>query len=139
MNTRVLVRAILAAAALASFNAAAADLKEVYTRALTNDPLIREAEANRLATRESKPQAIAALLPQIAANASQLKNESTGSQTVIDINEDNGDVTVGSAERETKGLEIASAAVLAGAPRLHSDDRVEEALAVLPESEEGLA
>jgi outer membrane protein len=89
MNTRVLVRAILAAASLAAFNAAAADLKEVYTRALTNDPLIREAEANRLATRESKPQAIAALLPQIAANAAELKNESTGSQTVIDINEDN--------------------------------------------------
>jgi len=103
MNTRVLVRAILAAASLASFNAVAADLKEVYTRALENDPLIREAEANRLATRESKPQAVAALLPQIAANASQLKNESTGSQTVIDINEDSGEVTIGSAERETKG------------------------------------
>src|SRR5688572_2626138 len=103
MNTRFLVRAILAAANLTAFNAAAADLKEVYTRALTNDPLIREAEANRLATRESKPQAVASLLPQIAANASELKNESTGSQTVIDIDEVDGDVTIGSAQRETKG------------------------------------
>jgi outer membrane protein len=103
MNTRFLVRAILAAASLTAFNAAAADLKEVYTRALTNDPLIREAEANRLATRESKPQAVASLLPQIAANASELKNESTGSQTVIDIDEVDGDVTIGSAQRETKG------------------------------------
>ena len=77
MNTRFLVRAILAAASLSAFNAAAADLKEVYTRALTSDPLIREAEANRLATRESKPQAVASLLPQIAANASELENEST--------------------------------------------------------------
>jgi outer membrane protein len=103
MNTRFLVRAILAAASLTAFNAAAADLKEVYTRALTSDPLIREAEANRLATRESKPQAVASLLPQIAANASELKNESLGSQTVIDIDEVDGDVTIGSAQRETKG------------------------------------
>ncbi len=68
MNTRFLVRTILAVASLASFNAAAADLKDVYERALTNDPLIREADANRLATRESKPQAIAALLPQVNAD-----------------------------------------------------------------------
>ena len=31
------------------------------------------------------------------------ENESTGSQTVIDIDEVDGDVTIGSAERETKG------------------------------------
>jgi outer membrane protein len=68
MNTRFLVHAILASASLACFNAGAADLKEVYERALTNDPLIREADANRLATRESKPQAIAALLPQVNAD-----------------------------------------------------------------------
>ena len=40
----------------------------VYQRALQNDPQIREADANRLASRESKPQALAALLPQINAN-----------------------------------------------------------------------
>ena len=65
MNTRFLVHTILAAATLAGFNAHAADLQDVYTRALTSDPLIREADANRLAARESKPQAIAALLPQV--------------------------------------------------------------------------
>jgi outer membrane protein len=102
MNTRFLVRAILAAASLAAFNAAAADLKEVYTRALTNDPLIREAEANRLATRESKPQAVAALLPQIAANATYRDNESVGSQTFLQ-EEDDGSVTIGVAETETDG------------------------------------
>jgi len=67
MNTRFLIHTILASASLACFSASAADLKEVYERALTNDPLIREAEANRLATRESKPQALAALLPQAYA------------------------------------------------------------------------
>ena len=44
-----------------------ADLVAVYQRALQNDPQIREADANRLASRESKPQALAALLPQINA------------------------------------------------------------------------
>ena len=69
MNTRFLVHTILATASLISFNAGAADLKAVYERALTNDPVIREADANRLAARESKPQAVAALLPQVNANA----------------------------------------------------------------------
>jgi outer membrane protein len=77
MNTRFLVHTVLAAASLACFNASAADLKEVYERALTNDPVIREAEANRLATRESKPQALAALLPQI--NADGVWNDSVDS------------------------------------------------------------
>ncbi len=102
MNTRFLVRAILAAASLTAFNAAAADLKDVYTRALTSDPLIREAEANRLATRESKPQAVATLLPQIAANANYRDNESVGSQTFLQ-EQDDGTVTIGTAESETEG------------------------------------
>jgi hypothetical protein len=42
------------------------------------------------------------------------------------------------AERVTKGLEIAFAAVSGRTPPLHSDDRVEEALALLPQSEGGL-
>ena len=45
----------------------AEDLKAVYDRALSNDPQIREADALRLAARESKPQALAALLPRCAA------------------------------------------------------------------------
>jgi len=48
----------------------AADLLSVYERALQNDPQIREADANRLASRESKPQALAALLPQLNATGS---------------------------------------------------------------------
>ncbi len=65
MNTRFLIHTILLAAAATS--ASAADLGAVYERALANDPVIREAEANRRAARESKPQALAALLPQIDA------------------------------------------------------------------------
>lgn len=62
----------------------AADLIEVYQRALQNDPLIREADANRLASRESKPQALAALLPQVNATGSYEKIDSNGSDTFQD-------------------------------------------------------
>ncbi len=83
MNTRFLVHTILAVASLASFNAAAADLKDVYERALTGDPLIREAEANRLAARESRPQALAALLPQVNADGTWYDTVDTNSTGVF--------------------------------------------------------
>jgi outer membrane protein len=70
-------------AELASSAAQAADLLEVYQRAVQNDPLIREAEANRLASRESKPRAIGALLPQIEAAGSIGQSDSEGSQTFL--------------------------------------------------------
>lgn len=46
---------------------AAADLREIYLQAMQSDPQLREAEANLQATLENKPQAIAALLPQVSA------------------------------------------------------------------------
>lgn len=60
-----------------------ADLLQVYERALQNDPQIREAEANRLASRESKPQALASLLPQIDGSGSYTKTHSE--QNYIDL------------------------------------------------------
>jgi outer membrane protein len=48
--------------------APAADLLAIYQRALQNDPQLREAEATRLATLESKPQALSALLPQLSGS-----------------------------------------------------------------------
>ena len=56
------------------------DLLQVYQRALQNDPVIREAEANRLATLENKPQARAGLLPQLVASGAydRLDSERTG-------------------------------------------------------------
>lgn len=54
---------------LFSVPATSADLMEVYRSALQNDPQIREAEAIRLAALETKPQALAALLPQVGAAA----------------------------------------------------------------------
>jgi len=63
--------------------APAADLIDVYQRALQNDPQIREADANRLASRESKPQAIASLLPQLSANGSYTRQKQDFSRTTL--------------------------------------------------------
>lgn len=69
----------IAAAFAAASPAHSANLLEVYQRALQNDPVIREAEANRLATLENKPQARAGLLPQLTATGAydRLESEST--------------------------------------------------------------
>lgn len=61
---------------LAALPAHSADLLQVYERALQNDPQIREADANRLASRESKPQALAAMLPQVNTTLDYTKNGS---------------------------------------------------------------
>ncbi len=58
--------------------AQAEDLLNVYQRALSNDPQIREADANRRATMEAKPQALAALLPQVSGSASYSKDKNDG-------------------------------------------------------------
>jgi outer membrane protein len=54
---------------IAAAPAGAADLLSIYDQALINDPQIREADARRLAQREARPQALAALLPQLSASA----------------------------------------------------------------------
>ncbi|MDH4259508.1 MAG: TolC family outer membrane protein [Gammaproteobacteria bacterium] len=79
MNTRHCIRSLLLATTIAAMPlAGAADLGSVYEQALRNDPLIREAEANRLAARESKPQALSALLPQLTAGAGYDDSDSDG-------------------------------------------------------------
>jgi outer membrane protein len=83
---------ILAACGFSLFAGAlqAADLLSVYERALQNDPQIREADANRLASRESKPQAVAALLPQFNASGSYANEEQEVARTAL-INSDPSD------------------------------------------------
>src|SRR5258708_29251889 len=60
-------------------SAPAADLLAVYQRALQNDPQLREAEATRLAALEAKPQALSALLPQLAGNGLISRERDSGS------------------------------------------------------------
>jgi outer membrane protein len=61
--------------------ARAEDLLTIYDSALQNDPQIREAEATRRAARESRPQAIASLLPQVTGSAARSRSWTDGTGT----------------------------------------------------------
>jgi outer membrane protein len=78
-------RAALLACLLLGFAASAQpkDLVGVFEDALKNDPVIRQADANRLAAREGRPQAIAALLPQLNGTAGITRDHQSGFQDSI--------------------------------------------------------
>jgi outer membrane protein len=78
-------RAVTLACLLAGFagSAQSKDLVGVFEDALKSDPVIRQADANRLAARESRPQAISALLPQLNGTAAITKDHQSGFQDSI--------------------------------------------------------
>ena len=57
-------------------------LLEIYQQALTNDPTIRQAEAQYLATAEAKPQARSALLPNLSLSGNSNSSYSESNQQV---------------------------------------------------------
>jgi len=63
---------------LLSVSAYSEDLLTIFDQAVVNDPLVREAEYTRKATREARPQAWAAYLPQIAGSWSKTKADGNG-------------------------------------------------------------
>jgi outer membrane protein len=63
-----------------SGTASAKDLVGVFEDAVHNDPVIRQADANRLAAREARPQAWAAVLPQLNGTASASGEHNAGQQ-----------------------------------------------------------
>jgi len=69
------------------------DLMQVYSQALRNDPGIREAEANMMATLERKPQAIANLLPQLDGSADWRTSETES------LSGDLGSISTGGSTR----------------------------------------
>ena len=71
------------AALLASGLASADTLMQVYEKAVRSDPLIREAEANRLATREGRPIALSSLLPQLSGRANYGTGTAEGEATTF--------------------------------------------------------
>src|SRR5690349_7899738 len=73
---RVLVSVALSLACAGA--ASAKDLVGAFQDAQQNDPQIRAADANRLASREARPQAWAALLPQITGTGSWTKDKQNG-------------------------------------------------------------
>ena len=65
---------------LISVTATSEDLLTIFDQAVVNDPLLREAEYTRKATREARPQAWSAYLPQIGGQWTKTKaEESTNS------------------------------------------------------------
>jgi outer membrane protein len=74
---------LLAALALvAAPRAEATGLLDAYRDALRSDPALREAGSNRLAALEARPQARAALLPQIEGTGSYEYQDRSGDQTI---------------------------------------------------------
>ncbi len=82
MNRRARLALALGLIALTG-TAAAKDLAGVYEDALHSDPLIRQADANRLAAREARPQAWSQVMPQIVGTADVLRDHSSGYQGSI--------------------------------------------------------
>src|SRR5947207_13188579 len=78
-------RASTLALVLLAFSGAAPakDLVGVFEDAVHNDPLIRQPDANRLAAREARPQALAALLPQLSRTAGISGAHSAGYQDQV--------------------------------------------------------
>jgi outer membrane protein len=64
-------------------SASAKDLKGVFEDALKNDPVIRGANANRLASREARPQAWSAILPQLSGTSGITWDHNSGFQDQI--------------------------------------------------------
>ena len=63
--------------------AQAKDLKGVFEDAVKNDPVIRGADANRLAAREARPQAWSAILPQVNGTAGVTWDHNGGYQDQV--------------------------------------------------------
>ncbi len=82
-RSRVLAAVITAIALPAAPQVSAQEgLIEIYTRALTNDPALRQAEAEYMATAETKPQARSSLLPNLTLGASADSRFTESSQSV---------------------------------------------------------
>jgi outer membrane protein len=92
MRKRSFLLACGVAAALLGPVAQSENLLDVYQAAVKSDPLIREAEARRLAALEAKPQARALLLPQISINGQAYTAESDSESYFPQVNTTTGEV-----------------------------------------------
>ncbi len=98
MNKHLNIKYLLAFSLIAAVphTATAASLLEVYQQALQSDPLIHEAEARRLATLETVPQARGLLFPQLSAGGSWSKGSRSGRSAF----QDQGVILVAETESE---------------------------------------
>jgi outer membrane protein len=109
MNMQLRSRWLPALALLAlAPQANAANLLDVFQQAQRNDPLIREAQATRMATQEAKPQARSQLLPQVSISGSFQETDGDATQNDASIQRIfTGAVDVDSdSERTTYGINL---------------------------------
>jgi outer membrane protein len=85
----------------AAVPAQAENLITVYERAIAADPQIREADANRRASREAKPQALAALLPNITGFGQRSESNNSGTRTFFTIDPATGIRRLQTADSES--------------------------------------
>lgn len=96
MHKKSVLIACGVALALMGGVARAENLLEVYQAAIKSDPLIREAEARRMAALEAKPQARSLLLPQVNVGGQIYTANSDGESTFPQVDRTTGNiVTVG--------------------------------------------
>lgn len=91
MHKKSILLACGVAMTLLGSAAGAENLLEVYQHAVRSDPLIREAEARRLAALEAKPQARGALFPQIDVNGQIATRDSSSNSTFNQAVDTDGD------------------------------------------------
>ena len=94
MHKKSILIACGVALALMGAVARAENLLEVYQAAIKSDPLIREAEARRLAALESKPQARSLLLPQVNVGGQIYTANSEGESTFPQVDRTTGNIVI---------------------------------------------
>ena len=101
MRNKSFLLATCVALALGTTVARGENLLEVYQAAVKSDPIVREAEANRLAALESKPQARALLLPQISLGGQVNTSDSNSESYFPQVNTTTGEVVSVGNRNET--------------------------------------
>jgi outer membrane protein len=92
MRNKSFLLAGCVALALGTSVARGENLLEVYQAAVRSDPIVREAEANRLAALEAKPQARALLLPQMSIGGQVNTSDADGESYFPQVNTATGEV-----------------------------------------------
>ncbi len=102
MRTRpLLVACSVAAALVTGLPARAENLIEVYQAAVRGDPVLREAEARRMAALEAKPQARGLLLPQAGVTGQYASRNGDSTALFLKQNDD-GSVSLAQADQSSE-------------------------------------
>jgi outer membrane protein len=86
--------------------AAQEGLIDIYTRAMVNDPALREAEANYLVTAEARPQARSSLLPSIQFGTVRSFNDQSNTSPPLDFFTGQPSTVISGSESESNSRNL---------------------------------